>query len=241
MTDEIIDRIQIIAKWGMRIRREPIITADNIIGKAHRGTIHDVVEYQESGSYEWARLLHGGWVAAAPRFVYRLPASYSISHQFSFAAWPTDYVYYPGSKKLAVNQAFGKNQHIYSRYGLPGHEGVDLYAPHGSNIYAVSDGTVIRVGDERVPKRDGGHNYGVRVYLEHNGGYTSVYAHLDRRLVDVGDKVSADTLIGYADNTGNSRGSHLHFTLKHVAGQEGWPYNIIDPMPFLYEFVRTRR
>ncbi len=51
--------------------------------------------------------------------------------------WPTDYP--------KITQAFGVNPDIYRRFGLPGHEGLDIRAPMGANVYAAADGTVFQV------------------------------------------------------------------------------------------------
>lgn len=148
---------------------------------------------------------------------------------FAFEAWPTDY--------KVVNQRFGANSTAYQKYGLPGHEGVDIRAYHGTPIYAVADGEVVRVGDDRQDAASGGHNYGVRVYIDHADDWQTIYAHLDSRAVNVGDRVVAGQKIGTADNTGNSFGSHLHLTLKRHGHSFGeWPHTIHDPTPFLMPF-----
>jgi uncharacterized protein YgiM (DUF1202 family) len=55
-------------------------------------------------------------------------------------------------------------------------------------------------------------------------------------MVKAGQKVSAGHLIGLADNTGNSFGSHLHLTLKIDGAQTpGYPKEIVDPLPYLQE------
>ena len=65
-------------------------------------------------------------------------------------------------------------------------------------------------------------------------GMKPIYAHLEKTLVRVGNRVQAGTLIGLADSTGFSSGSHLHLVLKrHGETYENWPYNITDPTPFL--------
>jgi len=146
--------------------------------------------------------------------------------------WPTDHDY--------VTQAFGINPDAYRRFGLPGHEGIDIRAPRNSNIYACADGVVIRA--ERDP---GSGAYGMHVRIRHAGGYKTVYAHLIDVKVSVNDQVKAGQLIGLADNTGNSFGDHLHLTLKlegaTAAGQTNYPYDIIDPTPFLIPFDETPR
>lgn len=156
---------------------------------------------------------------------------------FRFEFWPTNH--------KVVTQAFGANPDVYAPYNLPGHEGVDIRAPHGSAVYAVAAGTVVKVGDDRENAANGGHNYGVRIYIDHSNGWQTIYAHLDERHVGVGQSVKAGQLIGNADDTGNSFGSHLHLTLKRAGhtyiDKEGnvWPLNIFDPTPAMAGFEYT--
>ena len=83
----------------------------------------------------------------------------------------------------------------------------------------------------------GSHPYGIHVRLRHQDGYRTIYAHLHRALVAVGQHVKAGEQIGLANSTGNSTGSHLHLTLKKegasAAGMTNYPSDIIDPTPFL--------
>ena len=138
--------------------------------------------------------------------------------------WPTDY--------NVVTQPFGVNADIYRRFGLPGHEGIDIRAPMNANIYACADGTVSRVNDG-----SGNHAYGIHVRINHRDGYQTIYAHLTQALVTAGQVVVAGERIGLGDSTGNSSGSHLHLTLKKAgataAGLTAYPNDIIDPAPFL--------
>lgn len=168
---------------------------------------------------------------------------------FAWNAWPTEFIYRPDGR-FGVTQDFGVNPQNYKQFGLPGHEGIDFYAPHGTKIFAIDAGKVTRTGDERgrYIKGKGGHNYGVRVYIDHLDGFQSVYAHLNERLVDVGDEVEAGQLIGYADNTGNSFGDHLHLALKHVDAlkqsgtmYQGYPWGIIDPTTYMDDFLKRNR
>lgn len=148
--------------------------------------------------------------------------SFDIAPRFRLR-WPVD--------SHRVNQYFGENPDTYKPFGLPGHEGLDLFAPSGANIYAAMDGEVYQVGH---PK---GHPYGlqVRIKQEFQGKiFHTVYAHLAETIVKSGQSVSAGDLIGKADNTGNSFGSHLHLTLK-IEGEKtsGYPDGIVDPWPYL--------
>lgn len=140
--------------------------------------------------------------------------------------WPTEYP--------TLTQAFGANPDYYGKYGLPGHEGLDFKAPHGSEIYACADGVVKLVADSG--------NYGKQIRILHEGGaHETIYAHLEEPLVVEGQMVWQGQLIGHADNTGNSRGDHLHLTWK-VYGDygkyaaKGYGGSIADPTPFLMPF-----
>ncbi|MBN2502026.1 MAG: M23 family metallopeptidase [Anaerolineales bacterium] len=138
--------------------------------------------------------------------------------------WPTDYA--------DVSQPFGVHPEVYNQYGLPGHEGVDIRAPMGANVYACADGEVYRVHDSGE-----GDAYGRHIRIRHKEGYRTVYAHLMRVFVSEGQHVIAGQRIGAADSTGQSEGSHLHLTLKKdgatAANLTHFPRDIIDPTPFL--------
>ncbi len=148
--------------------------------------------------------------------------SFDVTPQFSLR-WPVD--------SHRVNQYFGENPDSYKPFGLPGHEGLDLFALSGANVYAATDGEVYQAGQ---PK---GHPYGLHVRIKHEFGgkvYHTIYGHLSEILVEKGQQVTAGELIGLADNTGNSFGSHLHLTLK-INGEQtaGYPAGIVDPWPYL--------
>lgn len=138
--------------------------------------------------------------------------------------WPTDYA--------LITQRFGANPRIYGYWGLPGHEGLDFRAPNNTNIKACADGTVYQVRPQVW-----GHPYGIHVRIQHRDGYKTVYAHLAKALVQVGEAVKAGQVIGKADSTGNSTSAHLHLTLKRDGaterGETNYPSDIIDPTPFL--------
>lgn len=97
------------------------------------------------------------------------------------------------------------------------HEGVDLAAWHRSPIRAPADGTVVLSGTK------GG--YGKTVKIRHEYGYTTLYGHLDERLVEEGDPITKGQLVGRVGSTGHSTGSHLHYEVR-VNGEavNPWPY-----------------
>jgi hypothetical protein len=141
-----------------------------------------------------------------------------------YLVWPTDYP--------VVTQRFGVNPQIYSRYGVPAHEGLDIRALTNTNVYACFAGTVYE-----VHTNPNDHAYGIHVRIRHSDGYRTVYGHLARALVSVGEEVAEGQVIGKADSTGASAGAHLHLTLKHdgatARGETDYPKDIIDPTPFM--------
>ena len=105
----------------------------------------------------------------------------------------------------------------YSSY----HRGIDIPNPKGAPVRAFADGEVIYAG-----WASGG--FGNTVEIKHNLGYVSRYAHLSRIDVELGQKVTTDTVIGAVGSTGNSTGSHLHFEV-YLDGRAVNPLNYISP------------
>ncbi len=98
---------------------------------------------------------------------------------------------------------------ILSEYGLRNgrpHKGIDLGAKIGTPIYAVLDGTVVYSGVQGA--------YGNVVVIEHPDFVMTVYAHNEKNLVSVGDKVQKAQQIATVGNTGNATGPHLHFEYR---------------------------
>ncbi len=103
---------------------------------------------------------------------------------------------------------------VTSRYGMRRHpilgirrmhSGLDFRAPHGTPIYAATDGRVQFAG------RNGG--YGNFVKLSHPGGLATGYAHMSRIAVRNGAEVRRGQVIGYVGSTGLSTGPHLHYEM----------------------------
>lgn len=84
------------------------------------------------------------------------------------------------------------------------HQGWDIAVPEGAEIKAPADGI--------VTLSDGPYFYsGNVVVLEHGHNLSTVYAHLQKTLVNKGDKVQRGQVIGLAGKTGRATGSHLHW------------------------------
>ena len=99
------------------------------------------------------------------------------------------------------------------------HTGVDFAGSTGTNIWASDGGVVIHSGWKG--------NFGYCVYIDHQNGYVTVYAHCSKLLVKKGDKVAQGDLIAKVGNTGRSFGSHVHFEIRKN-GKSVNPLNYIN-------------
>ena len=98
------------------------------------------------------------------------------------------------------------------------HSGIDMAAPAGTIVHAAA------AGRARVAWNPGG--YGLNVTLEHGGGISTLYAHLEATSLVDGDPVEAGGEVGRVGSTGLSTGPHLHFEVR----RDGRP---VDPSPWL--------
>ena len=86
------------------------------------------------------------------------------------------------------------------------HKGVDFAAPRGTPIYSTADGVVVFSGRQR--------GYGIVVKIRHAFGFETVYAHLSRSRVKVGERVEGGDRIADMGSTGRSTGTHLHYEIR---------------------------
>ncbi|MFI3264107.1 MAG: LysM peptidoglycan-binding domain-containing protein [Rikenellaceae bacterium] len=120
------------------------------------------------------------------------------------------------------NACYPADGHVTSPYGWRKgrmHEGIDLKAQVGDNIYAAFDGVV------RLAKYNGA--YGNCLVIRHYNGLETVYGHASKLLVKVNDVVKGGDVVALAGNTGRSTGSHLHFEVR-AGGNLVNPTYILD-------------
>ncbi|MDI1234831.1 MAG: peptidoglycan DD-metalloendopeptidase family protein [bacterium] len=98
------------------------------------------------------------------------------------------------------------------------HQGVDLDLETGDSVVSAFDGVV------RMSRYYFG--YGNMVVIRHHNGLETLYGHLSKNIVEVGQSVKAGEVLGLGGNTGHSFGSHLHFEMRFM----GKP---IDPAKFI--------
>jgi murein DD-endopeptidase MepM/ murein hydrolase activator NlpD len=110
-----------------------------------------------------------------------------------------------------ISQGFGCTSFSFEPIDLacPGrhwHSGIDLAAARGTPVMATLPGiaTVILSAT----------GYGLHVIIDHGGGLSSLYGHLDTVLIETGDAVMAGEVIGTVGATGNATGPHLHFEIR---------------------------
>ena len=98
------------------------------------------------------------------------------------------------------------------------HTGIDIGASRGTAVYATANGVV------RMGSYSGG--YGNVIFIDHGFGFSTVYAHLHRIDVKVGQQVSKGQMIGLVGSTGRSTAPHLHYEVR-VNGTAVNPYNYL--------------
>ncbi len=99
------------------------------------------------------------------------------------------------------------------------HSGIDIANKSNTDVVAAGSGIVTFAGYNGA--------YGRMVIISHGYGYTSVYAHNNKLLISVGDKVNKGDVIAKMGSTGRSTGPHLHFEIR-VNGQAVDPNTILE-------------
>jgi septal ring factor EnvC (AmiA/AmiB activator) len=136
------------------------------------------------------------------------PALGKFSREKGRLTWPSD---------GQIVSLFGRQKHpkfdtfIYKK-------GIEIEPSKGDEVRAVYDGTIIFANWFK--------GYGMVIIIDHGENYYSIYAHLAKLLVSVGDKVGRSRPIGQIGETGLSQGSNLYFEIRH----QGEP---LDPLTWL--------
>ncbi|HVM76554.1 MAG TPA: peptidoglycan DD-metalloendopeptidase family protein [Candidatus Paceibacterota bacterium] len=116
-----------------------------------------------------------------------------------------------GDTSASLTQGYGSTSFAKNGYKGHWHNGLDFAASIGTPVLAADDGVVSGVGNEDLYCPRGA--YGKFVTINHFDGLTTLYGHLSRYLVSMGDTVKRGQIIGYSGQTGYATGPHLHFTV----------------------------
>ncbi len=188
---------------------------------AYKEYIKELEAENAAADAEIDRILAAYYATQNQQSTTRLPASNASpsagpSYQGS-GSW-----YWPiGNTWCYISSGYGNRDASVSGWSF--HGGIDLAGGngklHGAPVYATRAGSVIAA----VTSNTG---YGIYVLIDHGDGYSSLYAHMSARYVNVGDYVTQGQMIGRVGNTGNSRGAHLHFEIRYY-GEKKDPLNYV--------------
>ncbi|MDR3174623.1 MAG: M23 family metallopeptidase [Treponema sp.] len=108
-------------------------------------------------------------------------------------------------RNFTLTSAFGPRINpVTGRFRV--HEGLDLAAPEGTDVFAAAEGQVTETGFDPV--------YGNYVVVRHRDDWVSLYGHLSLIGVVLRQELRSGSLIGKVGSTGQSTGPHLHFELR---------------------------
>lgn len=116
-----------------------------------------------------------------------------------------------------ISSSFGYRKHPFTRRNQH-HDGIDITNNYNTPIYASGSGVVLVSGYQP--------GYGRIIIIDHGFGYKSTYAHNQRNLVDVGDRVEKKQQIAYMGSTGVSTGPHVHFEIRYQG-------ELVDPLKII--------
>lgn len=119
-------------------------------------------------------------------------------------------------KDYWVSQWFSGNKKKYARYGMIGHNGVDIAIPIGTPLYAPLDGQISYADEGRT-----GYGKYVKITSDKMGPINRMrkieLGHLSRYVAGLDGKyVKMGEIVGMSGNTGDSTGPHVHITYKNL-------------------------
>ena len=152
----------------------------------------------------------------------------------------------PFSGNYPITQHFGDNLNsFYKADGLLGHQGIDFGCPMGTPVLSAVNGVVISKSTD-IAKGEGVAILSTDkfIYKDQECFLDTIYWHLKDKsiVVNVGDTVTVGQLLGLSNNTGQSTGPHLHFSVipfltdgsrKSIEPMSNGYHACVDPALFL--------
>ena len=117
-----------------------------------------------------------------------------------------------------VTGVYGSQRILNGKPRWP-HYGIDIAAKQGTKIKASGSGIITMAEDDL-------YYTGGTVIMDHGHGISTIYSHLEKVMVRVGDKINQGDIIGTVGSTGRSTGPHLDFRIN-------WFQTRLDPMTVL--------
>lgn len=115
----------------------------------------------------------------------------------------------PSIRFCGVSSCYGPRIHPVTG-SASFHEGVDLACDMGEDIIASAAGEVIDISTAYTSNQ----SYGAYVLIKHNDEYQTMYGHMSKVIVEVGDQVEQGQKIGEVGTSGISTGPHIHFEVR---------------------------
>ena len=219
---------------GQKIAVEPLVPFINIETKEQLTTFeytpYKTVYEKDSSLYTWQTKTLTEGVKGKNEVVYDIVRE--NGKEVSRTLVSTTLISEPITKVVAkgtkIPKAQGTGKFIWpvdgggtitSKFGWTGrryHYGLDIGTARNTNIFAADSGVVTTATYHYL--------YGYYIIIDHGNGYSTLYAHNNKLLVKVGQKVSQGTIIAKSGNTGNSTGPHLHLEIR----KDGKRYNPLN-------------
>lgn len=116
-----------------------------------------------------------------------------------------------------ISSRFGNRRDPFTKR-IRFHGGLDIATLHGAPIQATAKGVIVKSARNNF--------YGHYIKIDHENGYETLYGHMSKRLVEVGDIVERGSVIGKVGSTGRSTSSHIHYEV-YESGRRINPINYI--------------
>ena len=209
------DTLKILPVSGVVYTVESGDTLLDIVTK-HKGDIDEVkdmngIDDDDLVAVGTEIVIPGGSPYVAPKPQVSTPTT---SYDNTSGGWTS--VFKPSTEPAAPSGGgqfiWPSASHDISQYSRWGHVAVDVRGPMGTAIYASAGG---------VATLHSGGGYGNYIIVDHQNGWSTLYAHLSSYAVSSGQYVSQGQVIGGEGSTGWSTGPHLHFEIR----QGGTKYN----------------
>lgn len=177
------------------------------LAKKYDADAHDIITYNKLG--EEAKLSIGQKLIIPDGYISPRTAPHVVPRSAHLA----DSNVPPPASAPGTGLIWPTTTRHISQYFRWGHTGIDIDSRSRPPVYAAAAGTVEFTGWL------GG--YGNIIIVNHGGGLTTYYAHLDKFYVNQGQTVAKGAAIGQMGSTGRSTGPHLHFEVR----RHGRPIN----------------